>query len=108
MLDDGRGDGSRRAAWRLRAALGFGHRRQHDARGAGSGLEPFFDQGTGQGTGLGLSVIYGFVKQSGGHVTAYSEVEGTTVTCIYRVWRRTPSSPRGEGNVGGARGPSCS
>jgi PAS domain S-box-containing protein len=47
-------------------------------------FDPFFTtKPIGMGTGLGLSMIYGFAKQSGGQVRIYSEVGQGTTVCIY-------------------------
>lgn len=47
-------------------------------------FEPFFTtKPIGEGTGLGLSMIYGFVQQSGGQVRIYSEIDQGSTVCLY-------------------------
>ena len=64
-------------------------------------FEPFFTtKDAGQGSGLGLSMIYGFIKQSGGHVAIESSVgAGTTVT-LYLPRTDRPCEPARHGGAG--------
>ena len=70
---------------------------------AARAFDPFFTtKPMGEGTGLGLSMVYGFARQSGGQVRIYSEVGQGTTMCLYLPRDHGVSAPEPPAETGDA------
>ncbi|HWT43243.1 MAG TPA: PAS domain-containing protein [Sphingopyxis sp.] len=71
-----------------------------DEATAARAFDPFFTtKPTGEGTGLGLSMVYGFAAQSGGAARIYTEAGKGTMVCIYFPRHRDSSAPADETQI---------